>query len=221
MKNTCVPGYLKRDRHKLTNRVLGESCNVLLGPRVVRLITHATYHNMGSPSDSCAQGDPAVTVDWWVRDGVTPRPSLAPPQLPSHSPPMSPGQSKSTPDQHDQPGGKERAVSSSLFISVWDLWSCFASLFLYVMIKYCLSAQLIPKAKGKSLCPHIICKLSPSPRTDLFTGRESVLYYPAVTLPCLSSLFSVMPSHSRCSVWGLHISFLKGENVGDKNIFEW
>lgn len=62
----------------------------------------------------------------------------------------------------------------------------FASLFLYVMIKYCLSAQLIPKAKGKSLCPHIICKLSPSLRTDLFTGRESVPYYPAVTLPCLA-----------------------------------
>lgn len=97
-----------------------------------------------------------------------------------------------------------------LFVSVGDLWTCFASLFLYVMIKYCLSAQLIPEAKGKSLCPHIICKLSLSQRTDLFTGRESVLYYAAVTLPCLSSLFSVMPSHSCCSVWGLHISFLKG-----------
>ena len=97
-----------------------------------------------------------------------------------------------------------------LFVSVGDLWTCFASLFLYVMIKYCLSAQLIPEAKGKSLCPHIICKLSLSQRTDLFTGRESVLYYPAVTLPCLSSLFSVMPSHSCCSVWGLHISFLGG-----------
>lgn len=84
------------------------------------------------------------------------------------------------------------------------------------MIKYCLSAQLIPKAKGKSLCPHIICKLSLSLRTDLFTGRESVLYYPAVTLPCLSSLFNVMPSHSCCSVWGLNISFLKGEKRGIK-----
>lgn len=178
---------------------------------------HATDHDTGSLSDWCAQGDPVVTVDYRVRDGVTPQPSLAPPQPPPHPPPNSPGLgsgSKSTPDQHCQPGGNERAVSSSLFISIGDLWTCFASLFLYVMIKYCLSAQLIPKAKGKSLCPHIICKLSLSPRTDLFTGRESVLYYPAVTLPCLSSLFNVMPSHSCCSVWGLNISFLKGGKKG-------
>lgn len=116
---------------------------------------------------------------------------------PPHPPhPSSPGLgSKSTPDQQCQPGGNEN-VSSLLFIAITDLWTCFASLLLYVMIKYCLSAQWIPKAKGKSLCPHIICKLSLSPRTDLFTGRESVLYYPAVTLVCLSSLFNVMPSHS-------------------------
>lgn len=184
-----------------------------------------TDHDMGSLSGWFVQGDPAVIVDYWVRDGATPQPSLAPPHnhlrtLPPNSPGLGSG-SKSTPDQRCQPGGNERAVSSFLFISVGDLWTCFASLFLYVMIKYCLSAQLIPKAKRKSLCPHIICKLSLSLRTDLFTGRESVLYYPAVTLPCLSSLFNIMPSHSCCSVWGLNISFLKGEKKGDKNIFEW
>lgn len=178
---------------------------------------------MESVSEWCAQGDPAVTVDCWVRDGVTLKPSLAPPQQPP-SPSESHGQSsvnKSTPDQQCQPGGKQRAVSSSLFISVGDLWTCLASLFLYVMIKYCVSAQLIPKAKGKSLCPHIICKLSPSLRTDLFTGRKSVLYYSAVTPPRLSSLFNVMPSHSYCSVLGLHFSFLRGGTGEDRNIFEW
>ncbi len=113
-------------------------------------------------------------------------------------------------------GGQWKGCFIFLFVSIGDLWTCFAFLFLFVMIKYCLSAQLIPKAKRKSLCPHIICKLSLSPRTDLFTGRESVLYYPAVTLPCLSSLFNIMPSHSCCSVWGLNISFLKGEKRGIK-----
>lgn len=170
---------------------------------MVAPVVHIADHDTGSLSDWCAQGDLAVTVDYRVRDGVTPQSSLAPLQLPPHPPPNSPGLgsgSKSIPDQRCQPGGSERAVSSSLFISIGDLWTCFASLFLYVMIKYCLSAQLIPKAKGKSLCPHIICKLSLSLRTDLFTGRESVLYYPAVILPCLSSLFNVMPSHSCSSV---------------------
>lgn len=153
---------------------------------------HITDHDMGSLSGWRAQGDPAVNVDYRVSDGVTPQPSLAPPQPPPHPPTNSPGlgsASKSTSDL-------DAAVSSSLFVSVGDLWTCFASLFLYVMIKYCLCAPLIPKAKGKSLWPHIICKPSPSLRTDLFTGRESVLYYPAVMLPCLSSLFNVMPSHS-------------------------
>lgn len=126
---------------------------------------------------------------------------------------------KSTPYQHCQPGGKQRAVSSSLLISVGDLWTCLAFLFLYVTIKYCLSAQLIPKAKGKSVCPHIICKLSPSLRTDLFTGRKSVLYYSAVTPPRLSSLFNVMPAHSYCSVLGLHTLFLGGGTREDRNIF--
>lgn len=98
-------------------------------------------------------------------------------------------------------------------MSTGELRACFGSLFLYVMIKYRLSAQLIPKAKRKSLCPHIICKLSLSPRTDLFTGTECVLYYTAVTPPCLS-LFNVIPSHSFCSVWGLNISFLKGGKKG-------
>lgn len=185
---------------------------VLVDPCSEVFIMHATDHDMGSLSDWCAQGDPAVTVDYGVRDGVIP----PPPPLPS---PNSPGLgSKSTPDQQCQPGGNEN-VSSLLFIAITDLWTCFASLLLYVMIKYCLSAQWIPKAKGKSLCPHIICKLSLSPRTDLFTGRESVLYYPAVTLACLSSLFNVMPSHSCCSVWDLHISFLKGENGDKKHIW--
>lgn len=90
-------------------------------------------------------------------------------------------------------------------------------LFLYVMIKYRLSAQFIPEAKGKSLCPHIICKPSPSLRTDLFTGRKSALYYSVVTPPWLSSLFNVMPSHAYYPSRGLHISFLKG----GRNIFEW
>lgn len=176
---------------------------MLVGPCAEALLVHATDHDMGSLSEWVAQGEPAVTVDYWVRDGATPQPSLAPPKPPPHPPLNSPGLSsgsKCTPDQHCRPGGNERAVSSSLFISIGDLWTCFASLFLYVMIKYCLSAQLIPKAKGKSLCPQIICKLSLSLRTDLFTGRESVLYYTAVTLPCLSSLFNVIPSHSCCSV---------------------
>lgn len=153
-----------------------------------------------------------------VRDGATPSPVYHPHNHPSSSPqpPRAGLWEQVNPRPALPAGGHERAVSSSLFISIGDLWTCFASLFLYVMIKYCLSAQLIPKAKGKSLCPHIICKLSFSLRTDLFTGRESVLYYPAVTLPCLSSLFNVMPSHSWCSVWGLHISFLKGEKGGIK-----
>lgn len=179
-------------------------------------------HTADSVSEWCAQGDPGVTVDCWVRDGVTPKPSLAPPQPPL--PRESHGQSsvnKSTPDQHCQPGGKQRAVSSSLLISVGDLWTCLAFLFLYVMIKYCLSAQLIPKAKGKSVCPHIICKLSPSLRTDLFTGRKSVLYYSAVTPPRLSSLFNVMPARSYCSVLGLHTLFLGGVGQGRIGAYLW
>ena len=158
------------------------------------------------------------TIVW---DRVTLQPSLAPPPpliLPPDSPGLSSG-SKSTPDQHCQPGGKERVVSSSLFISIGDLWTCFASLFLYVMIKYCLSAQLIPKAKGKSLCPHIICKLSVSLRTDLFTGRESVLYYPAVTLPCLSSLLTSC-LHILASLSEVYIFPSSRGKKGDKDIFE-
>ena len=55
-------------------------------PCAVTLIMHATDHDMGSLSDWCAQGDPAVTVDYRVRDGVTPQPSLAPPQPPPRPP---------------------------------------------------------------------------------------------------------------------------------------
>lgn len=183
---------------------------------------HITDHDMGSLSGWRAQGDPAVNVDYRVSDGVTPQPSLAPPQPPPHPPHQLPWAGFCEQVNLRLGRGGVQAVSSSLFVSVGDLWTCFASLFLYVMIKYCLCAPLIPKAKGKSLWPHIICKPSPSLRTDLFTGRESVLYYPAVMLPCLSSLFNVMPSHSCRSDWGLHISFLKGEKRGgDKNIFEW
>lgn len=111
------------------------------------------------------------------------------------SPPNSPGLS-SEPTLSAK--GNETVSSLCSFLS--EIYGLALSLFLYVMIKYCLSAQWIPKAKGKSLCPHIICKLSLSPRTDLFTGTESVLYYPVVTLPCLSFLFNVMLSHSRSSV---------------------
>lgn len=194
----------------------------MVGPCAVGLISHATDGDMCSLSDWCAQGDPAVTVDYRVRDGVTPWPSLAPPNhiLALPQLPRAGLWDQVNPRPALPPGGYERPVSSSLFISIGDLWTCFASLFLYVMIKYCLSAQLIPKAKGKSLCSHIICKLSLSPRTDLFTDWECVGYYPAVALLCLSSLFNIMPSHSWCSVRGLHISFLKGEERGDRNIFE-
>lgn len=62
---------------------------------------HITDHDMGSLSGWRAQGDPAVNVDYRVSDGVTPQPSLAPPQPPLHPPTNSPGlgsASKSTSD---------------------------------------------------------------------------------------------------------------------------
>lgn len=140
------------------------------GPCAVALVMHVTDHDMGSLSDwRRLSGDCGLLGE----RGSNPPAQSCTPKTTSHLPLISLGLrsgSKSTPDQHCRPGGNERAVSSSLFISSRDLWTCFASLFLYVMIKYCVSAQLIPKAKGKSLCPHIICKLSLSLRTDLFTG---------------------------------------------------
>lgn len=62
---------------------------------------HITDHDMGSLAGWRAQGDPAVNVDYRVSDGVTPQPSLAPPQPPLHPPTNSPGlgsASKSTSD---------------------------------------------------------------------------------------------------------------------------
>lgn len=49
-------------------------------------------------------------------------------------------------------GGREWAVSSPLFIPTGDPRTGSASLFLYTVIKYRLSAQPLPEAKGKSLC---------------------------------------------------------------------
>lgn len=60
---------------------------MLVGPCAVALIMHATDDSMGSLSDWYAQGEPAVTVDYRVRDAVTPKPSLAPPQPPLLLPP--------------------------------------------------------------------------------------------------------------------------------------
>lgn len=168
-------------------------------------VIHATDHDMGSLSDWYAQGDPALTTHYEVRDGAT-----SPPP-PSQTPL---GQALGVRDQTSNARRGNERVSSLLLISTEDLWTCFGPLFLSVIIKYCLSAQQIPKAKGKSLCPNIICKLPLPPRTDLLTGRESVLYYRAATPPCLSSPFNVMPSHSCCSVWDLHISFLWGGKRG-------
>lgn len=166
--------------------------------------------------------------DYRVRDGVTPPAQcLAPPPPHNHLLPSTPlevpwarhwEQVKPIPagGRGGGGGGNERAVSSSLCVSIGDLWTCFASLYLYVMIKYRLSAQLIPEAKGKSLCPHIICKPSPSLRTDLFTVRESVLYYPTVTPPCLSSLLNVRPS---CCC--LRSEYFLPHGGKKQNIFEW
>lgn len=151
------------------------------------VIVCTSAYDTGRLSERCAQGDPAVTPRGERWSNPPAQLSLATPPTATSSPSQTPlGWTlggKSTPDQHCQPGGNRRAVSSPPFICTGDLWTCFASLFLYVMIKYCLSAQLIPEAKGKSLCPQIICKLSLSPRTDLFAGGGSVLCYPAVTLP--------------------------------------
>lgn len=49
-------------------------------------------------------------------------------------------------------GGRQWAVSSPLFISTGAPPTGAASLFLYIVIKYRLSAQPLPEAKGKSLC---------------------------------------------------------------------
>lgn len=192
----------------------------MLGPHAARRAHHRSQHGQ-SVWLACSRrpsGECGLSGEWWSNPAAqssTPTTTSSPP----HQLPWA-GFCEQVNLRLGR--GGVQAVSSSLFVSVGDLWTCFASLFLYVMIKYCLCAPLIPKAKGKSLWPHIICKPSPSLRTDLFTGRESVLYYPAVMLPCLSSLFNVMPSHSCRSDWGLHISFLKGEKRGgDKNIFEW
>lgn len=164
-----------------------------------------------TPSGACG-----LVAEGWSNP---PKPSLAHPQnhlltLPSTPPGLRSG-SRSTLDQHCRlSGGGGRIVSSSLLISVGDLWTGLASLLLCVMIKYYPSAQLIPTAKGKSLCPHVICKLSLSLRTDLFTCAELLLHCTVLTLRCLTSLFNAIPSHSCCSVWRLNISLLKGEKGG-------
>lgn len=215
-KNTCVLGKWSHTEREDKTQTALRGFNVAAGACAIDLIMYSRDHDMAALSDCCFQGDPAVTGlsgERWNNPRAQSSTRIPPPHPPNNSLGSGSG-SKSTPDQRCQPRGNKWAVSSSLFMSIGDLPTCFASLLLYVMIKYCLSAQLIPKAKGKSLCPRIICKPSLSPRTDLFTGWESVLYYTAVTLPCLSSLFNVMPSHSRCSVWGLHISLLMGEKKG-------
>ena len=125
-------------------------------------------------------GDCGLSGERWTTPPY-PQPSLAPAQLPP--PPAPPGWAlgASQPETSSSSQGATNGLfhlPCSFLLEIYGL--VFASLLLYVMIKYCLSAQLIPKAKGKSLCPHIICKLPLSPRTDLFTGREFVLYYPDV-----------------------------------------
>lgn len=119
-------------------------------------------HDADRDTDRGRQGDPAVTVDWRGRDEATLRPSL-PPAHPLKKPPphpslSSPGRGsgrKSTPNQRHELAGKvgvrrARAVPSPLYISAGDLRTGSASLYLHVVIKYCLSAQLLPEAKGKS-----------------------------------------------------------------------
>lgn len=114
------------------------------GACAVALMKRITDHDTGSLLDWCVQGDPVVTVDYRVRDGLTPTLPPLPahsspfqhPHPPPHPPRGSPGpgsRSKSTPDQHCQPGGNKRAVSSSVFISIGDLWTCFASLCFFML----------------------------------------------------------------------------------------
>lgn len=162
-------------------------------------------------------------VGWAMQDHPLPpsQPSLAPPKTTSFAPPPAPpgkalGASLTQTSTASPGGGYERVVSSSLFISVRDLWTCLPPppCFFMSRLNIVYLHNWYPGPKGKSLCPHIICKLSPSPRTDLFTGWESVLYYAAATRLRLSSSFNVTASHSGCSVWGLNISSLKGGGNG-------
>lgn len=52
--------------------------------------SHHADRDMDSLSDWCAQGETAVTVNYRVRDGATPQPSLAPPQPPPPTLPPTP-----------------------------------------------------------------------------------------------------------------------------------
>lgn len=145
--------------------VLSEALACRPGLRVGALIMHDTDRDTDSLSDWGGQGDPAVSVDWRGRDEATLRLSLPPPptqkkkkKTPPPHPPLAPqgealGASRPrTSAASWERGGREWAVSSPLFISAGDPRTGSASLFPYIVIKHGLSAQLLPEAKGKSLC---------------------------------------------------------------------
>lgn len=79
MKNTCVPGqitalkYANKQFAGIKHRKALWGFNALVAPCALALIMHTTRRDMGSLSESVAQGDPAVTVDYRVRDRASPQ----------------------------------------------------------------------------------------------------------------------------------------------------
>lgn len=74
---------MRQKKEKKKKRSFSSGFNVFVVACAVVLMKRITDHDMGSLSDWCVQGDPAVTVDCRVKDGVTPpfppfQPILAP-----------------------------------------------------------------------------------------------------------------------------------------------
>lgn len=159
-----------------------QTCEEWAAPRgstwYIPPMMHITDYDISSLSSWCAEGDPVVTRVWGGK-GKHPFSSVCHPLNPPTQPPAPLGSAwgATLPPIYPGPAIPARGHRRPVFIfSVHcggDLWACFAFLvFLMLFNKYCPSTQLIPKAKGKSLWPHIICKLSFSLRTDLFRERD-------------------------------------------------